>query len=57
MCWFCSSITHKKIVPIVVKTKISIRKKIVSIVSIVFKPHASKKRKQCVVKKTVGTKI
>ena len=45
MCWFCSSITHKKIVPIVVKTKISIRKKIVSIVSIVVKTNARKKAK------------
>ena len=55
MCWFCFSITHKKLALFVLKQKF--KKKIVSIVSIIFKPHASKKRKQCVVKKTVGTKI
>lgn len=60
MCWFCSSITHKKIVPIVVKTKISIRKKIVSIVPIVVKTNARKKESASnawFLKKTVGTKI
>ena len=46
------SITHKKNVPIVVKTKISIRKKIVAIVSIVFKTNARKKASLLSLKQT-----